>query len=183
MKERLPPDLTALADDALAPLAFHSLPLSKLKKVTSPFGCWPELQGQPITPEEVKGCLDAGEEALRKTPSWITLAFTRKDITPEEARQRHVQKIAYFVKHPATDPITIDVGIPELGGTPGYLVEDGNHRLAGALLRGDKRINAFVMGSPEEAMRRGLWRPSTAVLEQFRRWNVKPPSRIQAPSP
>lgn len=159
--------LTSLDDMSLDQQAHHCLRLSTLKRYANPLGCWPELSGVAITAEEVNDCLGRGDEALRKTPSWFQLAFSRQDITPEDARRRHIQKVAYFVRHPATDPISLDVteGI-------GHIVEDGNHRLAGALLRGDKTILAKVAGDPRRAQEMKLWNPSLAVLEQLRRWGV-----------
>lgn len=159
--------LTSLDDMSLDQQAHHCLRLSTLQRYANPLGCWPELSGVAITAEEVNDCLERGDEALRKTPSWFQLAFSRQDITPEDARRRHIQKVAYFVRHPATDPISLDVteGI-------GHIVEDGNHRLAGALLRGDKTILAKVAGDPRRAQEMKLWNPSLAVLEQLRRWGV-----------
>lgn len=59
----------------------------------------------------------------------------------------HDGRIAYLVVHAAKDPIEIDVGVPELGCHPAWLVEDGNHRLAAAIYKGQDEIHANVSGS------------------------------------
>ncbi len=170
--------LEHLTEADLEPLAFHTLRLSVVKKFCNPLSCWPELEGKPITPAEVDTCLAAGEEALRNTPSWILLATSRRDISLEEARQRHIQKIAYFVKHSALSPICLDVteGF-------GYPVEDGNHRLAGAILRGDRTIRAKVAGPADRAQAMGLWNPTAEAEELLRRWLAPPPSRRKPSGP
>jgi len=59
----------------------------------------------------------------------------------------HAGRIAYLVRHRATDPISLDVGCPALGyWGPPWMVVDGNHRLAAAIFRGDLTISALVDG-------------------------------------
>lgn len=62
----------------------------------------------------------------------------------------HAGRIAYLIQHPAPDPILIDVGVPGWGRVD-WIILDGNHRVAAAMLRGDKQIAASVMGSLEYA--------------------------------
>lgn len=57
----------------------------------------------------------------------------------------HMKRIAYFVKHGIVDPIDIDVGCPSFRASTVY-VGDGNHRLAAAIIRGDKRIPVDYSG-------------------------------------
>jgi hypothetical protein len=47
------------------------------------------------------------------------------------------------------EPITVDVGVA--GYTPHDLVLDGNHRLAAAIVRGDKEIKVAIAGDIEKA--------------------------------
>lgn len=56
----------------------------------------------------------------------------------------HAQRIAYFVKHGWDEPISVDVGCGPLGGHFG--VDDGNHRLCAAVIRGDASIKSSTGG-------------------------------------
>lgn len=56
----------------------------------------------------------------------------------------HEVRIAWFVANGWKDPILIDVGIP---GFSNFYVDDGNHRLAAALIRGDETITANIQGA------------------------------------
>ncbi len=58
----------------------------------------------------------------------------------------HEARIAWFVKHGWSDTIQLDVGVPSLGYCADWIVEDGNHRLAAAIYRGDKTINCGISG-------------------------------------
>ena len=62
-------------------------------------------------------------------------------------RRYHIQRIAWLAVNGWTDPIQIDVGVPELCSHVDWIVIDGNHRLAAAIVRGDKTISAAVSGS------------------------------------
>ena len=60
----------------------------------------------------------------------------------------HAGRIAYLVQYVATDPIEIDVGVPEFGCCPVvWPIMDGNHRLAAAIYAGRSHIDASVSGS------------------------------------
>ena len=116
-----------------------AIPISRLRKHCDPFENSPwEVEG--ITPALV--CSAAILNEVYSQP-----------IQPREADiQKHIQRIAYFLLHGWDDPICIDVGVP---GFPGYraswLVTDGNHRLAAAIIRGDEIIKAWVDGSIDYA--------------------------------
>lgn len=62
----------------------------------------------------------------------------------------HIARIAWFVVNGWNDPIDIDVGVPSLGCYPKWPLEDGNHRLAAAIIRGDRVIPAYMSGSVNE---------------------------------
>lgn len=164
--------LCDLDQETLEKLAWHDIDVAKLVEYCNPLGAWMELE-KPITRREVKACLDAGNEALTETPLWTDLAFGRVKLSNEESRARHVAKIAYFVKHPVERPISIDVGIPSMGCFVDHMVGDGNHRLAGAWLRGDKTIKASVCGSENHARELGLWNPNRYYREEMRRWKTQ----------
>jgi len=71
--------------------------------------------------------------------------------------EEHIARIAYLAKHGWEDPIEVDVGIPHMGCYIDWPVTDGNHRLAAAIVRGDKHILACVAGCTE-TMREELGR-------------------------
>lgn len=169
-------DYSHLDDDALEKIAWHDIPVAHLKALCSPWGSWSELD-KPITQKEVRACLAVGNEALVETPIWSDLAFGRTSITPELNRLRHIQKIAWFVKHGFDDPITLEVGCQGLGVMSGHLVEDGNHRFAAAIMRKDAIIRAKVGGGLSDAQELELWAPNDAYLEIERRWEASQRAR------
>jgi hypothetical protein len=80
--------------------------------------------------------------------------ITREEILsigslPNGPRKDHASKIFHFVKHGWTDPIQIDVGIPSLRCYP-YLIQDGNHRFAAALILRLNIVFATCSGSISE---------------------------------
>lgn len=162
------PDVTALTDNELEARAWHVLSVARLKKQCNPWACWIE-QETPITPVEVQYCLDLGTPALVETPLWTAMLYGKSRMTAEENRQRHIQKIAYFVLHEITAPISIDVGSEALGWYPDHLVEDGNHRLAAAIFKRARTINAKVGGSVRDAQQRGFYNPNVYEMELVRR--------------
>lgn len=160
-----------LADEELEKLAWHDIPVARLKKLCNPWASWVELD-RPITQAEVRACLRQGGAELSHTPLWTELAFGRSALTAEENRQGHIRKIAWFVQNGFNEPISLEVGCEGLGVLPGHLVEDGNHRLAAAIMRKDKTIPARIGGGLSDAKRMGLWAPNAAQVECERRWDA-----------
>lgn len=74
---------------------------------------------------------------------WLSLPVSVKDWDSPLA---HARRIAYLAHHGWADPIEIDVGVPHLACYPEWPVEDGNHRLYAAVLRGDSDILATIAG-------------------------------------
>lgn len=64
-------------------------------------------------------------------------------------RQFHVRRIAYLVVHRWSDPIKIEVWDDMTD--PGWGLDDGNHRHAAALMRGDETILADIRGDFRKA--------------------------------
>lgn len=62
----------------------------------------------------------------------------------------HAKRIAYLTKNGWKDAIIICVGVPQIVDTLPY-VEDGNHRLAAAIMRSDQYINVVIDGSLDHA--------------------------------
>ncbi len=103
---------------------------SVLAQYCNPFkGCWMDLD-EPLKLYEVEEVLLDGLEELHPPfPSWTQL--TKK---PQlQLRQMHAQKVAWFVRHGFKEPLQVDVGMPSMGCHVGYIVDDGNHRLAAAI--------------------------------------------------
>jgi hypothetical protein len=61
----------------------------------------------------------------------------------------HIARIAHLAVHGWDDPIDLDVGIPSLGAWVSWMVQDGNHRLAAAIVRDDSFIRSTFSGSYE----------------------------------
>lgn len=166
-------ELKDYTENELYDLEFHTVSIKTLMNHTNPFnGCWPELS-RPITVEEVKQCIAEDRAELANTPSWIELAFKKDKPSDEEIRDAHVRKIAFFATNESIKPIHLEVGIPELGCYPENLLDDGNHRFAGAIVRGDETIRAKISGTPDSAKDFGLWNPNEYGLELLRRFEEK----------
>jgi hypothetical protein len=161
-------DLAHLSDDDLTQMGWHTLSVKRLSKLCKPLACWVEID-EAIKPEEVLACIERGEEALVETPLWTSITFGKTNITAEENRRRHIQKIAWFVKNKANEPISVDVGCEALGVWADHIISDGNHRLAAAIIRGDKTIDACVGGGVTDAKRMRLWNPNVYEVELCRR--------------
>lgn len=115
------------------------VPIVAIKRVCNPFRATPWTRR--VTRAMVAARLEAN--ALYMQP-----LDGNPDVTPE----LHAGRIAYFVKHGWKDAIHIDVGVPSLGCHVWWPVQDGNHRLAAAIYRGDKTILANVDGSVDYAV-------------------------------
>lgn len=173
--------LAELSNEELEKGAWHDLSVAHLVELHNPLCAWAEL-GSPLTVEEVQACLEAGQEELCHTPLWTALIFGKEKLPPEEVRRRHVAKVAYFVRHEAQDPISIDVGVPSLGCRSDCLVGDGNHRLAGAWIAQRATVRASVCGSIDHAQEMGLWNPNAHAQELGRRWALEDAQRKAAAS-
>lgn len=114
------------------------VPVSKLLQ-WSPFdhSIWDSVK-TPITKEEVADAIKHGR--LHGEP-WDFSA----------TREQHIERIAYLVVHPDRSAIDVDVGIPSMGLYLGWIVEDGHHRLAAAIYRGDETIEVSLSGSLDYA--------------------------------
>ena len=80
---------------------------------------------------------NAKSDSLSKTPDQQLAIF-------------HITNIARFVVNGWNDPIHVDVGVPSLGCYPKWPLEDGNHRFAAAIIRGDNFILANMSGATNE---------------------------------
>lgn len=113
------------------------IPVSKLQQLCNPYGCDLWNVG-PISRHEVETAILTG--ALESLP----IPPNRKQL---QYHNLHVRRIAYLVTHGWSDAIEVDIGIPSHGYFPSWVVQDGNHRLAAAIFRGDESILGTVCGS------------------------------------
>jgi len=88
-----------------------------------------------VNKELVFACVAEGEMLDSPVPS-DDYANTRK----------HAARIAYLITHGWNDAISVDVGVPSLGCYINWIVTDGNHRLAAAILRKDSHIQCSISG-------------------------------------
>jgi len=105
---------------------------------------------RPITRVEVRKALQNGN-LLSPTVVYDPL---RPETLPGNLsiRQFHIRRIAYLVTTSyVIDPIEIDVGVPDLGCNPEWIITDGNHRLAAAFYRKDEFVPVSVSGDLEYA--------------------------------
>jgi len=107
------------------------IPVRRLARHCNPFSQSP--WGTKVRRTDVRRALDAG------------------DLEPQHNTDRHAQRIAYLVANEASDPIEVDVGIPALQHHVGWMVLDGNHRLAAAIYAGRETILAQVGGQLDYA--------------------------------
>jgi hypothetical protein len=118
----------------------HPVSVSRLKAKNDPFDTlvwWKDLD-TPLTIEEVtevveQGCLQAPDS-------------TKYNEETRCSRKKHIERVAWLVVHGWDRPIHIDVGVAGFSD-PTWLVGDGNHRLAAAIVREDDYIEALVSGS------------------------------------
>lgn len=117
---------------------FDVLCVHKLQKICNPFGS--DIWGKniKISYKDVRNALN--ENKTLSSPYSASLD------TPKWTKRNHIERIAYLVLNFDHSPIEIDVGVPSLGCCPEWIVEDGNHRLAAAIFRGDDSILATCSG-------------------------------------
>jgi hypothetical protein len=105
---------------------------SALLNYANPFEetAWVDLSNH-LTLKEVDQVLVKGQEKL-----WPPFCFNDwVGLSSLAIRRRHLQKVAWFVKHGFQAPISLDVGIPSMGYCPSWLIDDGNHRFTAAAYR------------------------------------------------
>lgn len=93
------------------------------------------------------------EQAMRDIPEMDGC----NPLSPESGREflrMHARRIAWLVRNPDPTPIQFDVGITHL--LESFQFEDGNHRLAAAIIRNDPTIRAEIAGEWRRAVDLGL---------------------------
>ncbi|MEJ6002523.1 hypothetical protein [Paucibacter soli] len=118
------------------------VPVRRLARHCNPFDpVWdtPDLRRHRITLAQVRKCIELRQ--FEPTP------FNPASDCPTWRLSRHARRVAYLAVHGWGDPIHIDVGVPAMCCHVDWLVEDGNHRLAAAIVRNDEHIASIISGS------------------------------------
>lgn len=100
----------------------------------------------PIRKTEVAKAIEAKSFHPDPIPAPLDPGFKRN-----ATRKEHVARVAYLVVNPRTEPLDIDVGVPSLGLNIDWIIQDGHHRLAAAIYRGDAEIDIEFSGSVDLA--------------------------------
>ena|ERR1035437_5163619 len=109
-----------------------------------------ELLETPVTREEVTQAISEGRFRAEPVETW---SYHK----PPATRQEHIERVAFLATHEQKEPIEIDVGVPSLGCSVSWIIEDGNHRLAAAFYNGDSHIKANVSGDLDYAKHLFEW--------------------------
>ena len=104
----------------------------------------------PLTdwPWDCEGPCDEGEfRALVSVAAPVSTPVGRSGTAAE-----HAGRVRFLMAQGWDDPRAIAVGIPAVGyWGPSWPVTDGNHRLAAALIRGDRHVSVEVDGQLSHA--------------------------------
>lgn len=111
------------------------IPLTRITSVFDPFEFPPWSDGQGVS--------KAGVEAALKEGRFERLPYSAYSLGPDWTDRQHEERIAWLVLNPATDPIEIEFSHPE---DEAFSIDDGNHRLAAAIFRGDVDIPVQLGG-------------------------------------
>lgn len=135
-------------DDALAPVRLHGemepspgfepgdqvflVPVREISDVTDPF--LDDVWGRgTIMREDVRRLLEAED---------VASDFVEMHVRERLSAEWDARRTAYFVRNPSAFPISIEVVSPE----GDFEVDDGYHRLAAAIYRGDGEIAVELGG-------------------------------------
>lgn len=124
-------DLHVVGDDIVGLVALQRLGFS------SPLESPPWFDGQEVSFDGVRKCVEAHNLEPQPYPGYGHSKASDWD------SERHERRIAYLVIHPANDPICVEFVDPD-----GARLElnDGWHRLAAAMSRGDEAIPVAIGG-------------------------------------
>lgn len=99
---------------------------------------------EPIRPAEIDAALASGVKEERR---WNDIVNT---LSHEESRKFHINRIATLVRDPQPDAVILIV--ENHANTPRVYLNDGNHRLAAAYVRGDSFVTVVVAASKPESI-------------------------------
>ena len=81
----------------------------------------------------------------------VWAAYRAGRLVAEPGTDDHAGRIAWLMTQPVLAPIEVEVGVPALHCYVDWIVTDGNHRVAAAVLRRDRTIAAHVGGDLDYA--------------------------------
>jgi hypothetical protein len=136
------------------------VPIERLA-FTSPFEAAPWFDGQGVTLEGVQRHIVG--QTLEATP-YPGFSYY---VTSEWNTERHEARIAYLVQNPSSSPIEVEFIDAEQAILE---MQDGWHRLAAALVRGDENISINVGGYFRHAVAR-----LGAICRQYQ--EIEPPEQ------
>lgn len=134
-------------DDALGIIR---VPVQLLRYHADPIATNP-WSGMPLTVDEIRSYMEDPFEHPEQGE-----CMPSKMLQYLGCNTCEIIRIAHFVRTgwPATgddaQPITVDVGIGDY--FPKWMITDGNHRVAAAIVRGDEWVDVSVSGSWERAV-------------------------------
>lgn len=120
------------------------IPIERLG-ITDPLKRSPWYDGQDVSLEGVLAAIEKGELEVKPYPGFSWSGDSEWD------SRRHEARIAYLVKNPALDAISIEFNDLEMASMEVY---DGWHRIAAAMVRGDVEIKVAVGGCFRHAVSR-----------------------------
>ncbi len=126
------------------------VPLRSILNRWNPLRVWGE---DPIRPEEIRAAIADGTFAPLHSNQMPAETFDRG----EKERAYHIARVAWLVANPDSTQIDIDIGCPSFGCHPrngSFEIQDGNHRLAAASLRGETTIAVSPSGELSYMKRR-----------------------------
>lgn len=167
-------NINEIPTSQLEEMAHHNVNLKDLASFISDdalLNCWPEIHKLPrITKKDIIKCVKDGTAELTSTPSLLNF-YTNDDensiAMQKEAREKHIKKIAYFYLNEPETPISIDLDFM------GHIIEDGNHRLFGQLLKESPTIKVCFLNPPDITKEYGFWNPNEYLLELEKRYAIE----------
>lgn len=112
--------------------------VERLRKHLDPFSNPPWEGAASLSIDGIKAAIADGFFLATPYSEWkYTAAWTV---------EQHIARIAYLCVHGWTDAIEIDVGIPSMGCHVDWMITDGNHRFAAAIVREDEYILSSLAG-------------------------------------
>jgi hypothetical protein len=111
------------------------IPIERITNVYDPFAEPPWYDGSAVCIAGVRSAIK--ENRLNPEP------YSAKKFGPDWTSRKHEERIAWLVLNPSHDPISIEFSYPN---DDAFSIDDGNHRLAAAIYRGDREIAVEVGG-------------------------------------
>lgn len=109
---------------------------------TGPIVYWQECGLDGLGLDEIKSKLDSVDEVSESYGSKLDLLYADESVD----RNWHIGRVKYLVNHKDDEPISIESICSGGSITDEILIDDGNHRLFAAAIRGDEYISGGFGG-------------------------------------